>query len=82
MRYTVTWHPDAEKELARIWLEAVHQQAVAFAANEMDRELSSEPERKGQEFFGDRILVVPPLAVTFSVSHEDRLVRVLQAWSK
>ena len=80
MRYTVPWHPDAENELARIWLDATYRQAIAHAANEIDRELSSEPERKGQEFFGDRILVVVPLAVTFSISQPDRLVQVLQVW--
>ena len=60
MRFTVTWHPSAERELADIWLRST--------------------DRKGEEFYGDRILVVLPLAVTYAVSEPDRSVQILHVW--
>lgn len=80
MHYTVTWHPQAQDELARIWLEAVDRQAVTDAANEIDRQLTTSPEAKGVEFYGDRLFVAAPLAVTFMVSSDDCLVQILQVW--
>ena len=82
MRYTVTWDPSAEAELMAIWLGAPDRQAVTDAANEIDRLLANDPQLKGQPFYGDRILVASPLAVTFSVSPDDRRVRVLQVWHR
>lgn len=82
MRYTVTWHPEARDELARIWLEAVNRPAVSDAANEIDRTLTEAPESRGQEFYGDRLLVAVPLAVTFAVSPKDRQVMILQVWHR
>jgi hypothetical protein len=35
---------------------------------------------RGEEFYGDRILVVLPLAVTYAVSEPDRSVQILQVW--
>jgi len=80
MRYTVTWHPDAADELTRIWLDASNRQAVADAANEIDRLLVADPDAQGEEFYGDRLLVASPLAITFTVRAHDRIVQVLQVW--
>jgi hypothetical protein len=78
MRYTVTWDRDAEKELMQIWLDAPDQRAVSEAANAIDRELTTDAERKGEDFYGDRLIVILPLSVTFRVYEKDNLVSVRQ----
>jgi hypothetical protein len=80
MRFTVTWHPSAERELADIWLKSTDRSEITRAANSMDGLLSSDPMAQGEEFYGDRILVVLPLAVTYSVSEPDQSVQILQVW--
>ncbi|HEY7309722.1 MAG TPA: hypothetical protein VH643_10225 [Gemmataceae bacterium] len=77
MRYTVTWLPDAEDKLADLWTQASDRQAVADAANRIERELLRDADRKGQEDDGQRILVDRPLAVTFTVSPDDCLVTIV-----
>ena len=81
-RFRVTWHPDARNELAQIWLAAEDRAAVADAANRIDTVLGDDPEAAGDDFYGDRILVELPLAVTFTVSAEDLWVQVLQVWHR
>ncbi|MEX2188325.1 MAG: hypothetical protein WD875_16075 [Pirellulales bacterium] len=78
MRYSVTWDRDAENELTQIWLDAPDRAAVSAAANAIDRELANDAERKGVDFYGDRLIVMRPLCVTFRVVHGDRLVIVRQ----
>jgi len=78
MRYTVTWDRDAEDELARIWLDTGDRAAVTSAADRIDHILRDDPDVEGEEFHGDRILIVPPLAVIFAVITDDRIVKVLQ----
>jgi hypothetical protein len=80
MEYTVTWHPDAERELTEIWLASSNRESVAQSANDIDRVLSSAPLDQGDEFYGDRILVVLPLAVTYTVREQDRPVQIIQVW--
>ncbi|MEX0643503.1 MAG: hypothetical protein WD468_12420 [Pirellulales bacterium] len=43
MKWTVTYLPAAQDHLASIWLNAQDQQAVADAADELDRLLSIDP---------------------------------------
>ncbi len=74
------WHPSAERELAGIWLRAADRGKVTQAANSIDQLLASAPLMHGEEFYGDRILVVLPLAVTYTVNEQDRLVQILQVW--
>jgi hypothetical protein len=80
MRFTVTWHPTAEAELVDVWLRATDRESVAEAANKIDQSLAVEPLNQGEDFYGDRILVVLPLAVTYTVSQPDMSVQVLQVW--
>jgi plasmid stabilization system protein ParE len=80
MRFTVTWHPSAEIELAEIWLQFEDREGISRAANAIDQVLASEPMSHGEEFYGDRILVLRPLAVTYSVNELDRAVQILQVW--
>jgi hypothetical protein len=78
MRYTVVWDRDAENELMEIWLDAADRAAVSAAANDIDRELAHDPELKGVEFYGDRLIVVRPVCATFRVVHGDCQVIVRQ----
>lgn len=80
MRYTVVWTDAASNELARVWLQAADPKAVRAASNEIDRQLAGDPENKGVEFYGDRLLVVPPLHATFAVHPDEREVVVLNVW--
>jgi len=82
MRFTVTWHPSAERELAEIWIAATDRQAITQAAHVIDQHLASDPLAQGEEFYGDRILVTLPLAVTFGVNEQDRTVQILQVWHR
>jgi hypothetical protein len=47
MRYTVLWLPSAEAALTNLWLRASDQQAIADAANRLDRALAIDPDAKG-----------------------------------
>ena len=82
MRYTVIWHPAARDELALAWTQAPNRQAVTDAADRIDSVLRVDPEAKGVDFYGDRLFVEPPLAVTFTVYAADRIVQILQVWSR
>jgi hypothetical protein len=78
MRFTVVWKREARDQLAEIWLASDNRNGVSNAANEIDRWLRNDPEQKGESRSGnDRIVMVPPLAVVFSVHEEDRIVRIL-----
>jgi hypothetical protein len=65
MRFTVTWHPSAESELANVWMASNDRDGISRGANLIDRALSSGPLQQDEEFYGDRLLVVLPLAVTY-----------------
>jgi len=81
MRYRVAWVRAAEGDLADLWLDPSSRQAVGNAANEIDRRLQDNPEHEGESRpLGRRILFVAPLAVTFRVYPDDRMVRVLEVW--
>ena len=82
MKYTVVWRPTAEDELAEIWLHGLDRRAVTNAAHRVEIALRHSPEMKGQEFYGDRLLVDDPLAVIFSVDPGDRMVQILSVWHR
>ena len=75
--YTVVWHQQALHELAEIWASADRRQAVADSVVRIDRALRLDPAVKGVDFYGDRLLIVVPLAVVYSVRENDRTVEVL-----
>jgi len=81
MSYTVLWVPAAEQELAALWLGAPNRRDVSDSTNEIDTRLRLAPAEEGESRdFGQRILLVPPLGVTFEVFDGDRIVRVLDVW--
>ena len=78
MRYTVAYDPAVENELIKIWMRAANRRAIADASNDIDRQLKRFPDRVGQQFGYYRRLLVYPLAVEYTVSPQDRMVRVLR----
>ena len=81
-KFTVTWHNAAIDELASAWLDSTHRSVLAKAVTAIDDTLAHDPSTKGIDFYGDRLLVILPLAVVFAVNPEDRLVRVLAVWTR
>jgi hypothetical protein len=77
-RYTVTWWPEAEAELANLWLSSADRKAISDASNQIDRLLAIDPDTVG-EAAGDRlrILEIPPLRILFGYHELDRRVSVL-----
>lgn len=78
MHYTVVYDPAVEAELIDLWIQAPNRRAVATASNDIDRRLKRSPDRSGQGIGAYRRLVVHPLAVEFTVSPQDRMVRVFR----
>lgn len=80
MRFTVTWTPQAENQLATLWANAPQQarQEITSAADSIDEKLGDDAESLGESRAGNRrILFVPPLVVIIEVLEPDRLVKVL-----
>jgi mRNA-degrading endonuclease RelE of RelBE toxin-antitoxin system len=78
-RFAVDWEPDAEDELARIWMQADDPSAVARAQVKADQLLASDPIGKGQHVSeGLYQIHVAPLVLTYSVDAAKLVVQV--AW--
>jgi hypothetical protein len=78
MRYTVTWRETARQQLARVWMRASDKDAVNRAANRIDRLLTVDPDTKGRDYFGDRVLTVAPVWALYTVRPDDGIVEILQ----
>ena len=81
MRFTVVWSPDAESDLAHIWMRADDRSAVARATNELDRVLARDPndQRESREE-GVRVTFAGPLGINFEVNIADRQARAIAVW--
>jgi len=76
-KFTVVWSEAAEDRLLEIWL-AKRSPRIQLAADLIDRALAEDPHDKGiRRSPNHSILRATPLEVLFSVSEEDRLVRIL-----
>ncbi len=81
MKFTVLWSPDAEDDLAAIWLDADDKNAITLAGNQIDASLLQDAHLQGESRDGQlRILFAPPLAIDFEVIEDDRIARVLTVW--
>jgi hypothetical protein len=80
MPYTVSWQRSAENKLADIWNNATDRQAVRSAADTIDQRLARSPETEGRPLGDDRVLIVRPLAVIYTVDTARQEVKVLQVW--
>ena len=82
MKYTVVWIAEAERKLAAIWGNVTDREAIANAANFLDRQLARNPADVGESRpDGRRIAYCLPLGIRFRILEEDRLVKVLTVWS-
>ncbi len=81
MKWTVVWNPAAEADLAELWIAAPDQIAVTQAANLMEHRLHRDPytfSESREE--NSRVMFEPPLAISYDVSDDDRLVTVWAVW--
>lgn len=81
MNYTVCWLPDAEQELAALWLDASLRSAVTQAAYRIDQQLERSPQTLGESRPNNlRIHFQAPLGVLFRVQTRKRLVEIVHVW--
>ena len=78
MRYTVIWTSLALNELAEVWTESTHRDAVTLASRVLDERLERDPLNEGESRNGpNRISFEHPLRVEFRVFPDRLLVEVL-----
>ncbi len=78
MTYRVVWHPRADNDLAVVWLAATDRTAVTLAAAELEKRLTSEPQRFGESrrSQAERVGFQSPLGVYFEIIEDDKKVVV------
>lgn len=75
--YSVYWSRRAHDALAEFWLEVDDRNAVAKAANPIDRLLDHDPANTGADLHeGFRSLCIPPLRVVYEIRESDRSVEI------
>jgi plasmid stabilization system protein ParE len=73
VNYSVTWLPDAESELAAIWMASTDRNGVTKASAEIDRLLAENGPNGGESRPSNtRVTFVRPLAVLFRVDTTTR----------
>lgn len=76
-RYTVVWVESALDDLARFWLKAQDQQAIADAADLADKALAVDPDQKSDVLSeGLRAITVGNLRLFGLLHKEDRRVEI------
>jgi hypothetical protein len=80
MRYAVVWPPDAENQLAAVWMAAPDPAAVTRAAERAELLLANDPLASGTDFYGDHLLTARPLHVVYTVQAQARIVTVTMVW--
>ena len=77
MRYTVTWHREAEDDLTELWLVATDRNEITAAVRAIDVALATDASEKGETIAeGLRSLFAPPLRVLFAIREHDRVAQV------
>jgi hypothetical protein len=78
MTYTVTWDPDAEQELAALWLAAPDRAALTATVGWIERLLARDPLHAGAARTSSvhRAVVAGGLAVEFEIIEDDKRVLV------
>jgi plasmid stabilization system protein ParE len=82
MRYTVIWSPEALGKLADLWSGAADREAISRSAEAIERSLRDDPDRRGEDYYGDRLLVEVALAVAYRVIEEDGIADIFDVWSR
>jgi hypothetical protein len=79
--YTVVWIPEAEAEIARLWVESSSRSLIAAAVDAMDAALRINPYDVGESRDGNRrLLIAWPLAASYVIKEQDRIVQVNKVW--
>ncbi len=78
MNHAVVWRETALQQLAKVWTDAADQRGVNREVDEIDKTLSTEPYLKGDDYFGDRYILLPIMWALFRVDDEKHEVVVLQ----
>jgi plasmid stabilization system protein ParE len=75
--YTVEWLPQAEDELADIWLRAADRAAVTTAQAQVDRLLARDPQGNGR-YLSEGLYQIDysPLVVSYTIDDSGRRVEV------
>ena len=77
-KWTVVWEESAEGKLANIWFGTGQSLHVTESSYQIDKALKEDPRRHGKLLVeGLWVIERPPLRAVFTVSDDDRLVRVL-----
>jgi len=77
-KWTVVWEESAEIELGNIWFGAGKSPKVTEVSHQIDKVLKADPHRNGKPLTeGLFVIERPPLRAVFTVSDDDRMVRVL-----
>jgi hypothetical protein len=81
MKFTVVMSPVADHQLAEIWMNATDRASVSQAFDRIEVLLKREAHVLGRLHpSGWRVVTMSPLAVTFRVSMDDRLVKVMSVF--
>ena len=82
MMFQVQWSETALDEIAEIWMRAADRPAITAAVERIDQRLAKDPADQGESRErGRRLILEPPLGLTFRVRPHDRTVIVLHVWS-
>jgi len=77
IRYTVTWHRDAEQDLASLWMSAADRDDISQAVQAIDLSLASASGAAGDQIAeGLYGFNAPPLRVLYVIRETDRIVEV------
>jgi hypothetical protein len=76
--YRVIWTPDAENDLATVWMAAPDREAVTTAVYQLEQELTSSPLTVGESRRSsvERLVLFAPIGLTFFVVVDDNKVFV------
>ncbi len=77
MNWAVVWRETALQQLAGVWMDSDDRVAVNRAVDAIDATLSIDPEQKGEDYFGDRYVIHPPLWALYRTDPATRTVEVL-----
>ena len=75
--FTVDWDPDAEDELARIWMQDSDPPAITRASAQADQSLARDPLGNGRHVSGGLYqITAAPLLISFTINVPNRHVQV------
>lgn len=83
MSFTVVWKPQAERNLADLWIQAADRAALTQGVDSLELRLRANPGQVGESRvdFKSRISLEPPLGIAFRIHEQDRIVEVLRVWA-